>query len=83
MAGAGIPGAGPGGNLFSHSFWLAKEEKRETAAGYNRATIRAYNLMLRRKSAMPSETGFIPANFKKMSTTKIKDWKEITYTDGS
>eukprot|EP00983_Pelagomonas_calceolata_P016750 527497-Pelagomonas_calceolata.AAC.1 len=28
-----IPSAGPGGNPFAHIFWLAKEEKREHAAG--------------------------------------------------
>jgi hypothetical protein len=28
-----IPGAGPGGNPFTHIFWLAKEEKRVHAAG--------------------------------------------------
>eukprot|EP00983_Pelagomonas_calceolata_P020664 649780-Pelagomonas_calceolata.AAC.1 len=33
MADTGIPGAGPGGNPFTHIIWLAKEEKREHAAG--------------------------------------------------
>eukprot|EP00983_Pelagomonas_calceolata_P007977 260281-Pelagomonas_calceolata.AAC.1 len=32
VADTGIPGAGPGGNPFSHLFWLAKEEKRELTA---------------------------------------------------
>eukprot|EP00983_Pelagomonas_calceolata_P010621 343891-Pelagomonas_calceolata.AAC.1 len=27
VADTGIPGTGPGGNPFSHSFWLDKEEK--------------------------------------------------------
>eukprot|EP00983_Pelagomonas_calceolata_P079046 1154513-Pelagomonas_calceolata.AAC.1 len=33
VADTGIPGAGPGGNLFPHLFWLAQEEKREHTAG--------------------------------------------------
>eukprot|EP00983_Pelagomonas_calceolata_P018184 569993-Pelagomonas_calceolata.AAC.1 len=28
VADTGIPSAGPGGNPFSHSFWLAKEGKK-------------------------------------------------------
>eukprot|EP00983_Pelagomonas_calceolata_P066031 1148838-Pelagomonas_calceolata.AAC.2 len=32
VADAGIPVAGPGGNPFSHIFWLAKEGKREHTA---------------------------------------------------
>eukprot|EP00983_Pelagomonas_calceolata_P010798 348997-Pelagomonas_calceolata.AAC.1 len=30
-----------------------------------------------------ARAAFIPAKCKKMFTPKIKDWKEITYTDGS
>eukprot|EP00983_Pelagomonas_calceolata_P076066 1153265-Pelagomonas_calceolata.AAC.2 len=30
VADTGIPSADPGGNPFSHSFWLAKEEKKNT-----------------------------------------------------
>eukprot|EP00983_Pelagomonas_calceolata_P011430 368686-Pelagomonas_calceolata.AAC.1 len=30
-----------------------------------------------------ARAAFIPANYNKMFTPKIKDWKEITYTDGS
>eukprot|EP00983_Pelagomonas_calceolata_P011362 366460-Pelagomonas_calceolata.AAC.1 len=94
MADTGISGTGPGGNPFSHSFLLAKEEKREHTAGTSTApapilkfpispifkmlssisciqntdlgmptpkqaitpTIRAYYLMLRRKSAMSLKT---------------------------
>eukprot|EP00983_Pelagomonas_calceolata_P016583 523465-Pelagomonas_calceolata.AAC.1 len=33
VADTGIPGAGPGGNPFTHIFWLANEEKIEHAAG--------------------------------------------------
>eukprot|EP00983_Pelagomonas_calceolata_P027459 862450-Pelagomonas_calceolata.AAC.1 len=36
-ADTGIPVAGPGGNPFSHLFWLAKEEKREHTAGTSTA----------------------------------------------
>eukprot|EP00983_Pelagomonas_calceolata_P110492 1159675-Pelagomonas_calceolata.AAC.9 len=32
VADTGIPGAGPGGNPFTHMFCLAKEEKREHTA---------------------------------------------------
>eukprot|EP00983_Pelagomonas_calceolata_P065433 1148587-Pelagomonas_calceolata.AAC.3 len=37
VADTGIPGAGPGGNAFSHLFWLAKEEVREQIAGTSTA----------------------------------------------
>eukprot|EP00983_Pelagomonas_calceolata_P032753 1026239-Pelagomonas_calceolata.AAC.1 len=37
VADTGIPGAGPGGNPFPHSFWLAKEEKKEHTAGISTA----------------------------------------------
>eukprot|EP00983_Pelagomonas_calceolata_P016606 523996-Pelagomonas_calceolata.AAC.1 len=33
----GIPSAGPGGNPFSHIFWLAKEGKKEHTAGTSTA----------------------------------------------
>eukprot|EP00983_Pelagomonas_calceolata_P054447 1143692-Pelagomonas_calceolata.AAC.3 len=37
VAVTGISGAGPGGNPFSHLFWLAKEDKREHTAGASTA----------------------------------------------
>eukprot|EP00983_Pelagomonas_calceolata_P008096 262985-Pelagomonas_calceolata.AAC.1 len=37
VADNGITGAGPGGNPFSHLFWLAKEEKREPTVGTSTA----------------------------------------------
>eukprot|EP00983_Pelagomonas_calceolata_P006873 223459-Pelagomonas_calceolata.AAC.1 len=37
LAYTGIPGAGHGGNPFSHLFWLAKEETWEPTAGKSTA----------------------------------------------
>eukprot|EP00983_Pelagomonas_calceolata_P072720 1151837-Pelagomonas_calceolata.AAC.6 len=39
-----IPGAGPGGNPFSHLFWLAEEEKREPTAGTSTAPSPSPNI---------------------------------------
>eukprot|EP00983_Pelagomonas_calceolata_P047318 1140579-Pelagomonas_calceolata.AAC.2 len=70
VANTGILSAGPGGNPFSHSFWLAKEEKKEhnagtsTAPAYNPKTTYLPNLQNALKSHMHTKHTLRYANTK-------------------